>query len=186
MFGNSYVTFIIILICVLNFIREYQLQRYDSEDVALQKCGALIKPLSSNKELYRLLTAGFAHMSVGHLLMNLYCMYNLGCYIEMLLGHGMFLVLILGSIIVGNICALFIGNDISISAGLSGGIYGLLAFELKLILMLGGISAVLSNRSLMITILINLSFNFMPGVGWKAHLGGFIFGLLFSTIFFMI
>lgn len=37
MFGNSYVTFIIVLICVLNYIREYQLQRYDSEDVALQK-----------------------------------------------------------------------------------------------------------------------------------------------------
>ena len=147
---------------------------------------ALIKPLYTKKELYRLLTSGFVHMSVGHLLMNLYCMYNLGCYIEMLLGHGMFLVLILGSIIVGNACALFIGRDVSISGGLSGGIYGLLAFELKLILMLGGISAVLGNRSLMITILFNLSFNLMPGVGWKAHLGGFIFGMLFVTIFFLI
>lgn len=185
MFGNSYVTFIIIAICVLNFIREYQLMKFDSEDIALQKCGALIKPLYVKKELYRLLTAGFVHMNIGHLLMNLYCMYNLGCYLEMLLGHGMFLVLILGSIVVGNICALFIGNDISISAGLSGGIYGLLAFELKLILMIGGISAVLSNRSLMITILINLSFNFMSGVGWKAHMGGFIFGMLFATLMFI-
>ena len=155
--------------------------KVDSEDIALQKCGALIKPLYTKKELYRLLTAGFVHMNIGHLLMNLYCMYNLGCYIEMLLGHGMFLVLILGSIIVGNICALFIGNDISISAGLSGGIYGLLAFEIKFILMIGGISAIIGNRSLMVTILINLSFNFMPGVGWKAHLGGFIFGMLFSS-----
>ncbi len=185
MFGNSYITFIIIAICVLNFIREYQLMKEDSEDIALQKSGALIKPLYTKKELYRLLTAGFVHMSAGHLLMNLYCMYNLGCYIEMLLGHGMFLLLILGSIIVGNACALFIGRDVSISGGLSGGIYGLLAFELKLILMLGGISAVLGNRSLMVTMLINLSFNFMPGVGWKAHLGGFIFGMLFATIFFM-
>lgn len=186
MFGNSYITFIIILICVLNFIREYQLQKYDSNDVVLQKSGALIKPLSNKKELYRLLTAGFVHMNIGYLLMNLYCMYNLGCYIEMLLGHGMFLLLILGSIIVGNACALIIGKNVSISGGLSGGIYGLLAFELKLILMIGGVSAVLGNRSLMITILINLSFNFMPGVGWKAHLGGFIFGMLFATIFFMI
>lgn len=186
MFGNSYVTFIIIAICALNFIREYQLMKEDSEDIALQKCGALIKPLYTKKELYRLLTSGFVHMSIGHLLMNLYCMYNLGCYIEMLLGHGMFLVLILGSIIVGNVCALFMGNDVSISGGLSGGIYGLLAFELKLIYMIGGIDAILGNRSLMITILINLSFNFMPGVGWKAHLGGFLFGVLFATMFFMI
>ena len=52
MFGNSYVTFIIIAICVLNYIREYQLMKEDSEDIALQKSGALIKPLSSNKELY--------------------------------------------------------------------------------------------------------------------------------------
>lgn len=185
MFGNSYVTFIIILICILNYIREYQLQRYESEDIALQKCGALIKPLYSNKELYRLLTAGFVHMSVWHLLMNLYCMYNLGCYLEMLLGHGKFIILILGSIIVGNACALFIGRDISISGGLSGGIYGLLAFELKLIYMIGGVDAILGNRSLLLTILINLSFNFMPGVGWKAHLGGFIFGMLFATLMFI-
>lgn len=186
MFGNSYITFIIILICVLNFIREYQLQKYDSNDVVLQKSGALIKPLSNKEELYRLLTAGFVHMNIGHLLMNLYCMYNLGCYIEALLGHVSFLILILGSIIVGNLCVLLIGNDISISGGLSSGIYGLLAFELKLIFMIGGIGAILSNRSLLLTIVINLSFNFMPGVGWKAHLGGFLFGLLFSTIIFMI
>lgn len=185
MFGNSYVTFIIIAICVLNFIREYQLMKFDSEDIALQKCGALIKPLYAKKELYRLLTAGFVHMNIGHLLMNLYCMYNLGCYLEMLLEHGKFIILIFGSIIVGNACALFIGRDISISGGLSGGIYGLLAFELKLIYMIGGIGAILGNRSLLLTILINLSFNFMPGVGWKAHLGGFIFGMLFATLMFI-
>ena len=75
MFGNCYITFIIILFCILNYIRECQLQKDDSYDVAMQKSGALIKPLSSYKELYRLVTAGFVHFGIAHLVMNLYCMY---------------------------------------------------------------------------------------------------------------
>lgn len=185
MFGNCYITFIIILFCILNYIRECQLQKDDSYDVAMQKSGALIKPLSSYKELYRLVTAGFVHFGIAHLVMNLYCMYSLGCYLELLLGHFKFFILIIGSIIIGNLCSLLIGHDVSISGGLSSGIYGLLAFELKLIYMFGGLGAILGDRTLLMTIIINLSFNFMPSVGWKAHLGGFIFGTLFATLYFI-
>lgn len=177
-----YITYVVIIICVVNYIREYQLQQSEPYDVALQKCGALIKPLSSNKELYRLLTAGFVHMSIPHLLMNMYCMYYLGRALESYLGHFLFAILLLGSIIAGNICTLRLGNEYSISGGLSGGLYGLMCFELKIIVMLGGIGAILSNGSLLLTIILNISLNFMPGVGYKAHLGGAIFGLLLALI----
>ena len=177
-----YITYIVIIICVVNYIRQYQLEQVESLDAALQKCGALIKPLSSNKEIYRLLTAGFVHMSIPHLLMNMYCMYYLGSAMESYLGHFLFLLLLLGSIIAGNICTLNLGDECSISGGLSGGLYGLMCFELKIIVMLGGVGTILSNSSLLLTIILNISLNFMSGVGYKAHLGGAIFGLLFAVI----
>lgn len=177
-----YVTYVVIIVCVINYIREYQLEQNEPYDIALQKCGALIKPISSYKELYRLITAGFVHMGIPHLLMNLYCMYYLGSAMENYLGHLLFVILFFGSIILGNLCTLFLGNECSISGGLSSGLYGLMAFELKIIYMFGGLSAILSSPSFMITIIINIGFNFMSGVGYKAHLGGAIFGLLFAVI----
>ena len=57
-----------------------------------------------------------------------------------------------------------------------------MCFELKIIVMLGGVGAILSNSSLLLTIILNISLNFMSGVGYKAHLGGAIFGLLFAVI----
>ncbi len=182
----TYITYIVIIVCVLNYIRQYQLEQNEPQDVALQKCGALIKPLSSNKELYRLLTAGFVHMSIPHLVMNLYCMYYLGASLERYLGHPLFTVLLLGSIIAGNICTIRLGNEYSISGGLSGGLYGLMCFELKVMVMLGGIGTILNSPSLMLTIILNISLNFMSGVGYKAHLGGAIFGLLFAIILALI
>ena len=186
MFSNSYVTFIIICICVLNYIRKYQLAQNEYEDIALQDTGALLKPINK-KEWYRLITAGFTHVNITHLLMNLYCMYSLGVYLERLVGHMTFLFLFLGAIIVGNLFTIFIDpNEVSISCGLSGGIYGLMMFYLFLIIRIYGLYGIMYNQGLLLTIGINIVMNFLPGVGWKAHLGGAVFGLLFGLVFTII
>ncbi len=179
---NSIVTYTTIVICILNYFRFTQLKKGYGYSDALIRSGALVKPLYNKKQIWRVLTAGFVHMSISHLLLNIYCIYSIGRYIESLLGSVSYLILLLGSIICGNLFELYVGDETSISGGLSSGIYGLLAFELKLIYMSGGISAILSSPGILATLIINLGFNFMPGIGYKAHLGGAIFGVAFITI----
>ncbi len=176
------VTIIVLIICILNYIRTIKLEKDYGHIDALIRSGALVKPLYNKKQLWRLLTAGFVHMSISHLLMNLWCLYSIGTYLESLLGSFLYAILLLGSIICGNLFELYLGNEETVSGGLSGGIYGLLIFELKLIYISGGIYAILSSPGLLTTIIINISMNFMPGIGYKAHLGGAIFGVLFATI----
>lgn len=186
MFNNSYITFIIISICVLNYIRKYQLEQNEYIDLALQDTGALLKPFTK-QEWYRLLTSGFTHVNIQHLIINLYCMYSLGIFLESFTGHIAFIILMLGSIIVGNLFTLLIDpNEVSISCGLSGGLYGLMAFYIFLIVYIYGFYGIIYNKSLLLTIGLNLFMNFMPGVGWKAHLGGTIFGVVFAILFTII
>ena len=48
-----------------------------------------------------------------------------------------------------------------------------------------GIRGITGNSGLLTSILVNIAMNFMPGIGWKAHLGGAFFGTIFATILFM-
>ena len=122
------VTYITILLAILNYIRLNDLKKKESTDLALIDAGALQTPYYGGlKQSYRFLTAGFVHMSFYHLFMNLYCMYYLGTSLEYILGHIPYALLLVGSIILGNVFQALIGNDYTISGGLSSGIYGLLA-----------------------------------------------------------
>ena len=183
----SLVTYITILLAILNYIRLNDLKKKESPDLALIDAGALQTPYYGGlKQSYRFLTAGFVHMSFYHLFMNLYCMYYLGTSLEYILGHISYAILLVGSIILGNVFQALIGNDYTISGGLSSGIYGLLATELIFIYLLYGIGGITHNTSLLITIILNVSLNFMPGVSWKAHLGGATFGALFMAVIYYI
>lgn len=180
---NTPITFIVIIISIINYFRIRSYTNTSGYDEALIKCGALV---NNKNEIWRLLTAGFVHMSPSHLIMNIYCMYSLGTSLEEYLGPIYFSILLFGSMILGNIFSYCFSKDTyTISGGLSGGIYGLMLFYLKIIYSYYGLAAILTDYSLMVSIIINLSFNFMPGVGWKAHLGGALFGVLFAVILFL-
>ena len=74
------------------------------------------------------------------------------------------------------------GNEYSISGGMSSGIYGLLAVEITILLANYGIEGITQSPAVLTTLLLNIMMNFMPGVGWKAHLGGACFGVLFVSV----
>lgn len=103
---------------------------------------------------------------------------------EMMLGPVRYSILLFGSIITGNIFAYLMGDEYSISGGMSSGIYGLLAVEVTLIFATYGIEGITGSPSLLTALLLNLGMNFMPGVGWKSHLGGACFGVLFASYLF--
>jgi membrane associated rhomboid family serine protease len=80
------------------------------------------------REYWQMLTAGFAHVGLGHLFVNLLTLFFFGPYVEQLLGTVGFLVVYLGSDVTANAATLFrYRNDPSYSAvGASGAISGVL------------------------------------------------------------
>lgn len=177
------ITTIIIILCVINYVMLMKREQIDSMDIALLDCGAMHKPMYDIKrEWYRFFTSAFVHMSLPHLLMNMYCLWSIGSLMESVFGPVLYLVLLFGSVVTGNIFVYLMGNEYSISGGMSSGIYGLLAVEITILLANYGIEGITQSPAVLTTLLLNIMMNFMPGVGWKAHLGGACFGVLFVSV----
>ncbi|MBI2602514.1 MAG: rhomboid family intramembrane serine protease [Deltaproteobacteria bacterium] len=75
-------------------------------------------------EWWRLLTPIFLHFGIIHFLLNSIALKIIGAYLEPLLGTGWFLLIFLGSGVMGNVMS-SLGN-VSLGAGASGAIFGLI------------------------------------------------------------
>lgn len=139
--------------------------------------GAFYKPFVLAGEYWRLLTAGFVHVDLWHLAMNMMALFSLGKIFEPLLGVRRYLLILIPSIIVGSLFVLASPEN-SFVVGLSGGIYGLLAAYVTLILRTGGWRMPPVRAALMNMLFINLLLNFLPNISVHAHLGGFVTGLI--------
>ena len=121
----------------------------------------------------------FVHANILHLVSNMYALYVIGPIIEKYYGKGKFLLIYLGSGIIGSLFSVVLTNYASVGA--SGAIFGLfgalLYFGYKYRATLDGFL----RSSIIPTLLVNLLLGFMiPGIDVSAHLGGLIGGLLFS------
>ena len=139
--------------------------------------GAFYKPFVLAGEYWRLLTAGFVHIDLWHLAMNMMALFSLGKIFEPLLGVRRYLLILIPSIIVGSLFVLSSPEN-SFVVGISGGIYGLLAAYVTLILRTGGWRMPPVRAALMNMLFINLLLNFLPNISVHAHLGGFVTGLI--------
>ena len=139
--------------------------------------GAFYKPFVLAGEYWRLLTAGFVHIDLWHLAINMMALLSLGKIFEPLLGVRRYLLILIPSIIVGSLFVLASPGN-SFVVGLSGGIYGLLAAYITLILRTGGWRMPPVRAALMNMLFINLLLNFLPNISVRAHLGGFVTGLI--------
>lgn len=144
-------------------------------------------------EPWRALTAAFLHSpnSYLHIVFNMLCLWQIGPYLESLLGRVRFLVLYLVSAIGGSVAVVLLASAPPADAsnalidqlygswftgvvGASGAVFGLFAALLVLNRHLGR-----STAGIGLTILINGAISFFPGlnISWQAHLGGFLTGL---------
>jgi membrane associated rhomboid family serine protease len=73
-----------------------------------------------------LVTSGFTHFGILHLLLNMYALYLLGGILERALGRTRFALLYMAALLGGSLGILII-NQNSISAGASGAVFGLMA-----------------------------------------------------------
>lgn len=158
-----------------------RMQGSDPMSAAIE-AGALYAPrIRQNREYWRFLTAGFVHFSLWHLLMNLYVLWQTGPSLEGGLGHGMYALLVIGSIVTGNLLQYIGGNDATVSGGLSSALYGLMGAMLVFYARAYGLQNILHSYSMLQTILLNVVMNFLPGVGWRAHVGGMSFGIILTA-----
>lgn len=130
-------------------------------------------------EWYRLITAGFLHAGLTHLLFNSMALYTLGTPFEMIYGRIRYSLLLLVSLICGSLASITFNAENQPSVGASGAIFGLfgallvmrksLGVDLRSTLTLLGINAVIAIV--------------VPGIDWRAHLGGLVGGALVALIY---
>lgn len=172
------ITYSLVIINILVFLSMYIFGNGSTDINTLVNFGAIYSPLIKAGEYYRLLFAGFIHIGVIHLFVNMYSLLAIGTRLESLIGKWKFLIVYLVSLIVGNLMSmLFIGN--SISAGASGALFGLfgalLYFGYHYRVYLGSMMA----SQIIPILLINFSLPFfLSGIDLAAHVGGFAAGLL--------
>jgi membrane associated rhomboid family serine protease len=168
------VTYSIIALCVVIFIAE--LVTGSTRGVVFQDL-VYYGPLTAT-EPWRIVTSLFLHLSVLHILFNMYSVFVFGPMLERMLGRARFAALFLLSGIGGSVAVLLIAPATPV-AGASGAIFGLLGAYFVIQRHLGG-----NNVQLLIVIGLNLVISFIiPNIAWQAHIGGLIVGALIGLIF---
>jgi membrane associated rhomboid family serine protease len=135
----------------------------------------LFGPFVADGELWRLVTGGFLHASLFHLLLNMYALYWLGQLIEPALGNARFAAVYFASLLAGSFGALLL-DPLVPTVGASGAVYGLMGAA---IVMARSRGLDLMQTGLLPVLAINLAFTFFyPGISIGGHLGGLAGGVL--------
>ncbi len=152
--------------------------------------GANALPYTLGDEPWRLLSSGFLHIGLMHLLFNSFAMYFFGQIAEPMFGSAKFLALFLLAIVGGNVLnnqvtwqAIIDGSgQPGLSAGASGGIMGIGAALLVAAFFKMSVNGMVLNlKSLVIIMGINLVYGFaVPGIDNAGHIGGAITGLIIA------
>lgn len=141
--------------------------------------GAKVNQLIDAGQLYRLVTPIFLHFGLAHVACNAYALYIWGPIVESLFGRAKFLLVYIGSGMVG-VAASYCFSS-AFSAGASGAIFGLLGAMLTFRKKRPVSFKRMIGPQLIVLIGINLVFGFLgQGVDNCAHLGGLAGGYLLA------
>ena len=137
--------------------------------------------MSSPFELYRLFISMFLHAGLLHLLINMYALYILGPQLESFFGKVKFVIIYIGSGIIGSLLSMLFLADGVVSVGASGAIFGLLGsliyFGYHYRVYFGTVIKSQIIPLILINILIGLQF---ARINLIAHLGGLLGGILIT------
>ncbi len=148
--------------------------------------GGNFGPLSLGPQWWRMFTAMFVHIGLVHLLINEWCLWDLGFMAENLYGSRTFLGVYILSGLTGSLVSVAY-NPATVSAGASGAIFGI-AGALITTLYFGRIPAPpKALRASLISLLVfagfNLAYGFQRGgIDNGAHVGGLVAGLIMGAI----
>jgi rhomboid protease GluP len=164
-----FTTMIILLINTALFIAEYF-------DPIVNQAGESVPAAFMQGQWWRLITAGFLHSGILHILMNSWVLFDLGAEVEMIYGTSRLIVFYVVSTVTGFSASSHIGGHLSVgsSAGIFGLIGAMLAFGFTDRSSLGMQVKSLYTR----WVIYGLVLSFIPGVDFWAHVGGFSGGFI--------
>jgi membrane associated rhomboid family serine protease len=135
--------------------------------------GAVQAPGVADGEWWRMLTAGFIHAGLFHIVFNMFALWVLGGALEQYVGGLRMAIIWFSAVLWGSVGALLLSPDVN-TVGASGGVFGLMGALLivsrqrGMEFLTGGIGAVL---------VLNLVITFaLPGISIGGHLGGLLGG----------
>jgi len=185
--GNLYVTYAIIAINVLVFIlmAVNGAGIFEPNGLVHIKWGSNYTDLTLSGDWWRLVTNVFIHFGIIHLLMNMYCLYMVGIYLEPMLGKVKFITAYLCTGVLASLVSLWWHKDGVNSAGASGAIFGMDGLFLALLttnLIPKQMRQALL-QSIGIFVVYNLIYGMKGGVDNAAHIGGLISGFVIGYIY---
>jgi membrane associated rhomboid family serine protease len=142
--------------------------------------GDLYGPLIQHQhDFWRLLTSGFLHYSVLHILFNMLFLYIMGGILEPAIGHVNFAAVYFASLLAGSFGALLFQPD-AYTVGASGACFGVLG---ALIVVAYDRHIPIWQSGLGITLVLNIIFSLsVAGISIGGHLGGLVGGLICGWI----
>lgn len=150
-----------------------------ASDEFISRFGMWPASIALDAEWWRLVTAAFLHANLLHVGFNMFVLYLLGPSLERVLGHWRFLTLYLLAALGGTVASYTFSPVNTLSVGASGAVFGLMAA----ILVVG--KRFRHDVSQVVFLLgINIVIGFVvPGIDWRAHLGGALVGALVAAVF---
>lgn len=134
--------------------------------------------IAANGEWWRLVTAAFLHGSILHIAFNMYVLFAFGPVLERVLGHVRFVILYLFAALGGAVASYVFSPVNTISVGASGAIFGLMGA-----LIVAGRRLRYDITQVLVLLGINVAIGFvLPGIDWRAHLGGLVTGAVVAAI----
>lgn len=138
---------------------------------------------------WRLLSCLFLHCGLMHLLVNMYALFSVGSFLELMLGRALFLVAYLATGICSGLASfLYYQDTLAVSVGASGAIAGVFGVSLFIILFgpLPGSMREQALKSVVYVILMNVGYGLVSGrnLDHSAHIGGFVSGFVMGAFLF--
>ena len=131
--------------------------------------GAVWAAPVADGEFYRLVSSGFIHASLFHILFNMWALWVLGGALESYIGAPRFLVIYFASVLWGSAGAILLSPG-SPTVGASGGVFGLMG---ALLIMSRQRGMEFMSSGIGVVLLLNLGITFaIPGISIGGHLGG--------------
>ena len=166
-----------ILIGINIFVYILALLLYFLGKVDLYNMLCLNRIAVKNGEWYRLITSGFLHQNIMHLICNMYSLYVIGTQLENFIGKKRFTLAYFISMVIGSLLSCVLTSYSSLGA--SGAIFGLLGallyFGYHYRIYLG---TVLKQQIIPIIVFNLLISIIIPSINIYAHIGGLIGGFL--------
>lgn len=183
------VTYGLVSVCVVVFALTWAFhlthRQLSGEDVLL-RWAANFGPSTVAGQWWRLLTSIFVHMSLIHLAINMWCLWDLGSFVERIYGRSTYLFIFCLTGIAGALVSIA-WQPFAVEAGASGAIFGLAGVVIACCLFghlrFSGSAAKRILLSVAAFAVYSLAVGWSnPGVGNAAHLGGLISGFVIGLL----